>query len=526
MKTKGISLTKIPDIPESKLTPTDLELLAIIHERDEVIAYLLDEIARSKNHNPRPKIKPSRLEKDKKQCSTITAPSNKSTRKKTKDLPIVEKKFIQPDHIPTGSTFKDYRPYTVQNIEIRLVNTRYFLARWKTPDGKIIIGQLPKHVKGHFGEPLACYILYQYYHNHVTQPLLLKELTEFGIKISAAQLSRMLIQNKDRFHQEKADILASALAVSNYINVDDTGARHQGKNGYTTHIGNEAFAWFESTSSKSRINFLELLRTNHTDYVLNNDALTYMQQAKLSAKTLSSLIADKDRHFENKRAWQDFLDQKQITTPRHRQIATEGALLASLTEHDIDPNLIIISDDAGQFNILLHGLCWVHAERTISKIVPFGKQQKQTIETILDNIWQYYQELKDYKKDPDPNKKTELLARFDLILAANTGYRALNQALLRLQRNKKELLLVLEKPNIPLHNNTSERHLRDMVKKRKISGGTRSDQGRKARDTFLSLKITCQKLNVSFWEYLSNRLKQTTDIPPINELVIQKINST
>ena len=48
------------------------------------------------------------------------------------------------------------------------------------------------------------------------------------------------------------------------------GARHKGKNGYVTHIGNEFFAWFKSKKSKSRINFLELLLANHGDYWIND----------------------------------------------------------------------------------------------------------------------------------------------------------------------------------------------------------------------------------------------------------------
>ena len=87
-----------------------------------------------------------------------------------------------------------------------------------------------------------------------------------GIDISAGQLNNLLIEEKDRFHQEKDRILTVGLQVSGYINVDDTGARHEGKNGYCTHIGNESFSWFESTGSKNRINFLKLMRAGHSDY--------------------------------------------------------------------------------------------------------------------------------------------------------------------------------------------------------------------------------------------------------------------
>jgi hypothetical protein len=66
--------------------------------------------------------------------------------------------------------------------------------------------------------------------------------------------------------------------------------------------------------------------------------------------------------------------------------------------------------------------------------------------------------------------------------------------------------VVLDRPEIPLHTNGSETDIRDYVKKRKVSGGTRSDEGRRCRDTFATLKKTCRKLNISFWHYLTDRL--------------------
>jgi hypothetical protein len=84
------------------------------------------------------------------------------------------------------------------------------------------------------------------------------------------------------FHDEKDQLLQAGLSVSQYIHTDDTGARHDGKNGYCTHIGNELFAWFSSTESKSRINFLSCLsQGSDSFYVLNAGAFAYMEQQKL-----------------------------------------------------------------------------------------------------------------------------------------------------------------------------------------------------------------------------------------------------
>jgi len=104
-------------------------------------------------------------------------------------------------------------------------------------------------------------VLHQYYPAHVTQPLLLEQLHDWGVEISAGQLNHLLTEAHERFHEEKAELKAVGLAVSRYFQADDTGARHQGQNGYCTYIGNDLFAWFASTEPKSRVNFLELLQT-------------------------------------------------------------------------------------------------------------------------------------------------------------------------------------------------------------------------------------------------------------------------
>jgi hypothetical protein len=138
--------------------------------------------------------------------------------------------------------------------------------------------------------------------------------------------------------------------------------------------------------------------------------------------------------------------------------------------------------------------------------VGFNDAQRNALEQIRTRIWEFYGELKTDKQTPSIHKKPELEKRFDEIFTTRTCYAPLNQALKRIHQNKSELLLVLERPDIPLHNNTSQTDIREYVKKRKISGSTRSDPGRRCRDTFARLNKTCRKLRVGFWAYLNDRL--------------------
>ena len=519
-----VKIPKTNDIPENERTPWVLKLLEMLHELYEIIQALRDEVARLKGEKSKPKIKPSKLESRRnKQTDDKTKRPGSGKRMKSQSLEIHDTIKIPPKDLPPGCWFKEYNDFLVQGLRIRPFNTRYRLERWESPDGRTFAGKLPQELHGgHFDTELKQYILYQYYQCHVTQPLLLEALLEIGIDISSGQLSKIITGNHDDFHTEKDNILEVGLSVSGHINVDDTGARHKGKNGYCTHIGNELFATFHSTFSKSRINFLELLLAGHADYMINSDALAYMDLQGLPKAQLSILSPLSPVIFEDAEKWLKFLESLNFSQDRHIRIATEGVLIGSLINHGFNTEMVIVSDDAGQFNILNHALCWVHAERLINKLIGFSDDQKKAIESSQSKIWDFYDTLKDFKKHPDQQKRAGIEKQFDEIFTEKTCYATLNNALKRIHRNKVEMLKVLDYPDIPLHNNLSENDIREYVKRRKISGSTRSSLGRKCRDTFTSLKKTCRKLNISFWDYLSDRLCSSKAIPYLPDLVSLK----
>ena len=403
------------------------------------------------------------------------------------------------------------------------------MERWRTPDGKLVVGQLPKSLENrHYGSTLVTYLLYQHHHCQTTQPLLLEQLREWGIQMSSGQLNRLLSANKKRFHDEKDGLLEVALTEADHITVDDSGARHKGKNGYVTHMGNELFAWFSSTPTKSRVNFLTLLNGGEVSYRLSPEALTYMREHKL--KKIPKILLDKLAaspivEFKDKEAWDNLLEQLDITDERHIRIATEGALIGSLLHKGDVEKLAIISDGAGQFAVFQHGLCWVHAERLIHTLLPMNDTHKKAVADVRAQIWTLYKALKSYKLNPCPKQAEAISKSFDDIFQQKTAYITLNRSLRRLNKLKNKLLLVLKRPEIPIHTNGSETDIRDYVKKRKISGGTRSDLGRQCRDTFASLKKTCRKLGISFWQYLADR-HHDNSIPPLPVILSEKLSGT
>jgi hypothetical protein len=524
----------LPPIPPEQRTPLVDALLGIIEmqaeriqRQDEQIELLKEEIRILKGLNKRPRFKRSGMDEktDPDQgASGENKPDTKrpgsDKRAKTAQLVIHEDKLIAPSsRIPKGSRFKGYRDVVVQELHIHSHNTRYRLERWLTPKGKFLCAELPVELAGHhFGPRLRSYILYQHHHCQVTQPLLLEQLREWRIDISSGAIDALLAAHQDHFHAEKDAVLKTGLATARCVTVDDSGARHQGKNGYVTQIGNRFFAWFCSTLSKSRINFLELLCAGDLGYRVNAYALTYMREQGLPQAPIQALMGRAHRLIEDAVGWEAHLDRLKIDVERHRRIATEGALLGVLAERGLS-ELAIVSDDAGQFKVLRHGLCWIHTERLVHQMLPLNEDHRQDIERVRSQLWVLYEKLKHYKLKPRKEEKRRLQRAFDTLFAQKTRYQGLNELLKRLRQNKAELLLVLERPEIPLHTNDSERDIRDYVKKRKVSGGTRSEQGRRCRDTFISLKKTCRKLGVSFWDYLNDRIGQTGIIPPLPTLI-------
>lgn len=529
-----VNKIQIPHFSPSELNPKILKLLEIIQEQGEAILrqseeiqVLRDEISKLKGGKGRPRIKPSEMDiktsAEDKKASGDGKRAGSSKKSKIQDIKIHSTKIIPPESVPAGSEFKGYRDWVVQGLKIETHNTLYRLERWLSPAGEYVEGELPADVEGHFGSSLKAFIIYQHNQCHVTQPRLLEQLKEFGVDISAGQIDRILSEGKEIFHKEKEELLTAGLSVSDYIQVDDTGARHAGKNGYCTAIGNDYFAWFSSTRSKSRINFLELLRGKYKDYAINEEAIQYMKEQRLPPFQLRQI---KKRRFRDELQWKRYLKDLGVNDKRHLRILTEGALVGSLFDHGFNPTLVILSDDAGQFNILLHSLCWIHAERTINKIVPFHDIQREDLERVRDQIWNLYRDLKAYKLKPGKRKKRKLEKQFDGIFTQKTCFATLNCALKRLYKNKQELLMVLDRPEIPLHNNASETDIREYVTRRKISGGTRHDRGKKARDTFTSLKKTCRKLGISFWNYLLDRIQRNNQILYLPDLICQKATST
>ena len=499
-----------------------------IVELRRMVAVLRDEIARLKGGPGRPNIKPSGMEQATEPKPAGSSGNRGSTRSK---LLIHEERTLNVAAPPRGSRFKGYTSFVVQDLVIRPHVVNFRCERWQTPDGGTMTAPLPAGINGHFGPQLRRFVLAQYHQGQMTVPRLVTLLRSLGIFISKRQVVRLLIESQDNFLAEARDVLRAGLSSAAWITVDDTGARHKATNGFCTQMGNAHFTWFGTTACKSRLNFLELLRAGYDDYVINAEALAYMRQRALAAHVIARLLEHPDRCFAGRKAWTAHLERLGISAlevnPDPVMIATEGALWGSVKAHGFLPDTVIVSDDAGQFNVGQHGLCWVHCERLVHKLDAFTADNRAAQATVRALIWQFYADLKAYRRNPVKRRKTVLRARFDRIFQRKTGFVTLDRLLGRLNANKPELLMVLDRPEIPLHTNGSETDVRSHVTRRKVSGGTRSDLGRDCRDAFLALAKTCAKLEIAFWDYLGARLAVagSQSIQPLPEIILARARS-
>ena len=530
---KTADISKISSSLSSE--PSVEQLLSLIYSlserleaQDKKIEELEAEIRRLKNLPKKPNLKASKLDEE-------TPPTEEAKKKKKNwkkgskkgKLEIHEQKPIPAASVPEGWQFKGYKSEIIQDFIVRANNIEYQLEVWQSPDGKEeLIASLPAHLqKTDFGPILKGYILHQYNECGVSQPLIASSLKDFGVFISSGQINNILIEGKEAFHKEKESLLAKGIEVSEELKTDDTGARHKFKNGYCNCINSPLFTYFSTTYSKSRINFLEILRLNRTNYELNEAALSYIHQADLPPKYQQILQASYDKgskSFKDKAALEAYFKSNGWTAKYALRTITEALLIGTLIEHGFDPNMVIHSDGAGQFNVFIHALCWKHAERPLVKLKSYNPIQQKLWDEKMTAFWSLYQQLKKFKLAPKPSLVDSLDKQFDELCEPVLNFSSLNQVLEELKAKKQRLLVVLNRPNTSLHNNDSERDIREYAKRRKLSAGTRSENGKKARDTFLSLKKTCRKLGISFWDYLLDRLQGLNHIPPLSVVMQQK----
>ena len=492
---------------------------------------LRDEINRLKGEQGKPKVKPKKGS-SKKISSENERKEPKEGKKGTKIDRIKTQNtqvcYVDKSVLPKDAQFKGHERVVVQDIKFEANNTLFLKEKYYSPSlNKTFLAPLPPGYEGEFGPGLKSLALKLYFDTNVTQPRILDLFDDADIILSRGQLSNFLIKNHDPFHKEKDALYEAGLNSTPWHHIDDTSTRVNGQNQYCQILCNPLYTAYFTTPNKSRLTILDVLRNfSERTFLLNSEAFEYVAAFKLPARVVQQLQSfPKDRPLDQEQFLSLLEERLPDLGPQQRTHILDAAAIAAyhaLLEFPVIR--LLICDDAPQFKLVTEdlALCWVHDGRLYKKLNPCIPYHQKLLDKFLDRYWGFYKELLKYQQHPSIDERFRLENLFDKIFSTVTGYYALDQRIAKTMDKKSFLLMVLEHPEIPLHNNPAELGARTRVRKRVVSFGTRTDEGTKAWDTFMSLSATARKLGINFYSYLYDRISGAFNIPKLADIIEQK----
>ena len=510
----------------ARIEALELELIANRKRIEELTA----EIQRLKKLPGKPKLSPNT-------SSDMDAEDGNSKKKKKEENKNKKKKPRGPKKPPRAPVEKirlsvpdpepDWKPHGRKTficfdaqIMVRVIEyEREVLLK---PDGRTVVAPLPEGMRGHLSPSLVFLILILYHQGRMTGDAITRLLKNCGLDLDKRTVLRVLTENNEVFTEEANAVLEAGLETAKWLSIDDTGMRHGGKNGYCTQIGNDGFAFFIGTDTKSRLNILTILNGEQPAYTINDAAFEYMDRVGVPKTAVESLANSAGMTFEDEEKWRAHLDALKITGVNTVRLVTEAALWGSADSRFDLSKTVFMTDEAPQFNFaVLHALCWVHCERQYHKLTPLNDEHAEIIEGLRDRIWELYKKLLRYCAAPSGELRQDIETTFDTLFAERTGFRYIDELQQKVQLNRAKMLRILDYPIFRPNSNGSEYDLRDPVTRRKVSGGTRSPAGRTNRHAMASLRRTCEKLGIRFSDYLADRLKVpgVPDVPPLADVI-------
>ena len=522
---------KLESITESSLKTNVSSMMDIIEAQSESIDELTKENQRLRDANNKlrgeqgkPEIRPqskSDSEKGKKDFSSENDRKGKKNggrkgkSKKNDRITITREEFCEFDKtkLPEDAIFKGHVPNIIQDLRILIDNVKFLREKYYSPSmKKTFIAPLPIGYQGEFGPQIKTLIIYLYNDCNMTEPKIESFLKDHDIIISASTISQILIKKHDAFHQEKKDIVEAGLLSSEYQQMDDTGARVNGKNYFAHILCNNLFTAYFTMKKKDRLTILEILSQDNLMIVFNKESYELMEKTKLSKKALMNLKnlnskTSMDREEVDVLLKALFPDENKHKTSRRIILEAAGITYYQKLANSVS---VLLVDDAPQYKQITEelALCWIHDGRHYKKLCPVLNINKERLDDFLQKYWDYYHKLLAYKKAPTVSAAKALSEEFDSLFSTKTGYEKLDERIEKTKLKKAPLLLVLKYPNIPLHNNASELGARAQARRRDISFQTINDDGTKAKDTFMTIIETAKKLGVNAFDYIFDRVSK------------------
>ena len=499
-------------------------------ELREQIQRLRDEINRLKGEQGKPNIKPNRPKRASSDHSSEQErrkPKERRKRRKLDKIKIdrIEELDVEPERLPADAKFKDYEEVTVQDLSVHTDNVLFRKRKYySASEGKTYLAELPPGYEGEFGPGIKSLAIVMHFGMQTTEPKIREFFGHFGIRISSGQLSNLLIKDKEPFHAEKDAIYRAGIRSSPWHHIDETSARVNGQNQHCHIVCNPLYSAYFTTGKKDRLTVIDVLwNTDERRFLLNGESFELLRSLRVSARVIDQLNALPQEQELGEDEFTGLLKQHlpNLGVQQRKRILDATAIAAYHAQTECPVVELLICDDAPQFKLVTDELflCWIHEGRHYKKLIPHVAYHRQLLDDFRKRFWDFYDQLHVYREHPTAAEHVRLKNEFDELFSTVTGYEALDERIAKTKAKKDSLLLVLEYPEIPLHNNSAELAARKRVRRRKISFGTRSEDGTKAWDTFATLEATAKKLDVSFYEYIYDRVSGAYKMPGLADLI-------
>ena len=499
-------------------------------ELREQVQRLRDEVNRLKGEQGKPNIKPNKQKRVPSDHSSEQERRKPKERKKRTKLDRVkidrtEELDVEPERLPADAKFKGHEEVTVQDLSIHTDNVLFRKRKYySVSEGKTYLAELPPGYEGEFGPGIKSLAIVMHFGMQATEPKILEFFSHFGIQVSSGQVSNILIKDKETFHTEKDAIYEAGLRSSPWQHIDETSARVNGQNQHCHIVCNPLYSAYFTTEKKDRLTVVDVLRnTSERCFLLNGEAFDLLRSLRVSARVIRRLQGLPQEQELAESEFIGLLNQHlpKLGPQQFSRVLDAASIAAYHAQTGFPVVELLIGDDAPQFKLVTDefSLCWIHEGRHYKKLIPHVAYHRQLLDDFLTRYWVFYGRLLVYRGHPTEADHTRLTSEFDELFSTVTGYETLDERIAKTKTKKEAMLMVLEHPEIPLHNNPAELPARKRVRRRKISFGTRSEDGTKAWDTFATLEATAKKLDISFFEYIHDRISAAYKMPSLAELI-------
>src|SRR5438132_1805311 len=504
-------------------------LTADLRKAQAEILYLREQLNRRKGggdkpNQPKDASRPASQSSEKERAET--KPHTK--RSKLDRVRIDREEVLKVDRasLPPDAEFKGYEDVVVQELRFVTDNVKFHKEKYYAAStGQTYLASLPAGYRGEFGPNLKSLCLLFSHLCNMTEPKIADLLDNMGIVISSGQISAWLTGAYPGLQEEKQAIVEAGLNSSAWQHMEDTGTRVNGVNQHCQIICNPLYGAYFTTARKDRLTIIDVLRNGRERvFRCNEEALGLLRQFGVSQRVIEQ-VGELPFHqdWSQEELQRRLAEQIPDLVPGVQKRIVEAAALAAYHAESGHVRLLVC-DDARQFKLVADelALCWVHDGRHYQSLTPCVPQHREWLEAFRQRYWEFYKQLRAYQEAPTPERPAQLREQFDELFSTVTGYDALDQRIAKTKADKTYLLMVLEHPEIPLHNNPAELDARLRGRKRGVSYGPRSAAGAQVWDAMETLLSTARKLGVKFYQYIRDTCSGDTQKPTLAELIKER----